>query len=46
MHQSHNHMDSLCYAAMACGLTIGVDHTLLAGLYLIVALLHWASSGK
>jgi hypothetical protein len=31
---------------MACALTAGVDHTILAGLYLVIALLCWISSGK
>jgi hypothetical protein len=46
MHQLHHRTISALYAAMACALTAGVDHTLLAGIYLVVALTYWVSSNK
>lgn len=46
MHQFHHRTISLSYAAMAFALTAGVDHTLLAGIYLIIALTYWENSAR
>ncbi len=34
------------YAATACALTVGVDHTVLAGLYFMIALVCWVTSSR
>ena len=42
----HHRTIGALYATMACALTLGVDHTTLAGLYLIIALVCWVTAGK
>ena len=41
----HGTMAAL-YAAMACAMTAGLDHGIVAGLYLIVALAYWGAHGR
>ena len=45
-HDAHHRTIGALYATMACALTLGIDHTILAGLYLIIALVCWMAASK